>query len=323
MDLYAGHERDVPELHFGVNRDEAARFGVTPDEVSAQLDTALHGSVVGSVRRYDRLVGVRVRYPDPVRFDKAHVLDLPFVAAGKVTTFDTVTDIGLQTTASELEHEALQPMVAVTGDYEGRDLGSVADDVDAIAKKLKVPPGYRVVLGGQAAAQRASLHDLLRIGGLAVLLVLTVLAGQFKRLRIAALVLGTIPVAVLGAMAALLVTGTPLNASSLMGCVLLVGLVVKNGVLLLEEAERRVESGVAGDEAVRGAAERRVRPIVMTTLATLAGLAPLALNIGAGAELQQPLAIAVMGGLVTSTLATLVLLPPAAAPLLRMGKKTS
>jgi len=318
VDVYDGHERDVPELRFAIARDAAARFGVSPDELNAQLDAALLGSVVGAVRRYDRLVGVRLRYPDPVRFDRAHVLDLPFTASGRASTFGAVADVAVVTSPSLLLHEALQPTVSVTGDYAGRDLGSVTDDVDAIARKLKVPSGYRVVLGGQGQAQRSSLHDLLRIGGLAVLLVLTVLSAQFKRLRIAALVLGTIPVAILGGLASLLVTGTPLNASSLMGCVLLVGLVVKNGVLLLEEAERRVEAGEAGDAAVRGAAERRVRPIVMTTLATLAGLAPLALNIGAGAELQRPLAIAVIGGLVTSTLATLLLLPPAAARLLRL-----
>jgi len=121
----------------------------------------------------------------------------------------------------------------------------------------------------------------------------------------------------MGAIAALLVTATPLNASSLMGCVLLVGLVVKNGVLLLEEAERARDRGEKAARAVILGAERRLRPVVMTTLATLAGLLPLALGIGAGAELQRPLAIAVIGGLLTSTLATLGILPPLAALALR------
>ncbi len=129
--------------------------------------------------------------------------------------------------------------------------------------------------------------------------------------------LGTVPVAIVGGVLALWVTRVPLNASSLMGCVLLVGLVVKNGVLLLEEAERFVDEGASPQDAVLRAGERRLRPIMMTTLATLAGLAPLALGIGAGAELQRPLAVMVIGGLVTSTLATLVLLPPLAAVLLR------
>jgi multidrug efflux pump subunit AcrB len=155
------------------------------------------------------------------------------------------------------------------------------------------------------------------VGAFAIVLVLTVLAAQFRRLRIAVLVLASVPVAIVGAIAALLVTATPLNASSLMGSVLLVGLVVKNGVLLLEEAERAREAGEEPRQAVTIAAERRLRPVLMTTLATLAGLFPLALGIGAGAELQRPLAIAVIGGLVTSTVATLGILPPLAALALR------
>ena len=127
--------------------------------------------------------------------------------------------------------------------------------------------------------------------------------------------------AIVGAILSLIVTSTPLNASSLMGCVLLVGLVVKNGVLLLEEAERLVDAGEGAIDAVAHASERRLRPVVMTTLATLAGLLPLALGIGSGAELQRPLAITVIGGLVTSTIATLGLLPPFAALALR-GKST-
>jgi HAE1 family hydrophobic/amphiphilic exporter-1 len=152
---------------------------------------------------------------------------------------------------------------------------------------------------------------------LALCLVLTVLGGQFRRLRLGLLVIGAVPAAIVGALLALYVLGIPLNASSLMGCVLLVGLVVKNGVLLLEEAERRLDGGADPAQAVAEASRRRLRPIVMTTVATLAGLCPLALGIGAGAELQRPLAVAVMGGLLTATLATLGLMPAFASSVLR------
>ena len=317
VDLYAGEERAVPEMRFVVNRDATARFGVTPNDVSAQLDVALQGRVLGSVRRFDRLVGVRARYPNPVRYDRSHILTLPFAARDHVTTFASVADVATTTTSPELLHEALQPMVAVTGDHEGRGLGAVADDVDRIVGSLDLPPGYRVEIGGQAAAAAATRRELLGVAVIALLLVLTVLAAQFRRLRLAGLVMATVPFAMLGAVLTLVVTHVPLNASSMMGMVLLVGLVVKNGVLLLEHAERSIEEGHPPDEAVRLAGDRRVRPILMTTLATLAGLAPLALGFGAGAELQRPLAIAVMGGLVTSTAATLLLIPPVAAALLR------
>lgn len=317
VDLYDGNERDAPELRFTTLRDAVARYNTTPDDVSTQLSTALRGARVGTIRRFDRLVGVRVRYPNPVRFDAAHVLDLPFVARDRATTFRAVTLPEMTASPSLLLHEALQPLVDLTGDHEHRDLGAVANDIEAIVAKAKLPPGYRVVLGGQIESERATVRELSVVGGVAVLLVLTVLAGQFKRFRLAALVLSSVPVAIVGALLSLLFTGTPLNASSLMGCVLLVGLVVKNGVLLLEEAERLVDAGEGATDAVAHASERRLRPVIMTTLATLAGLFPLAFGIGSGAELQRPLAIAVIGGLATATVATLGLLPPFAALALR------
>jgi CzcA family heavy metal efflux pump len=317
VDLYNGEEREAPQLRFTMRRDAIARLGSTPDDVTAQLDAALLGSTVGTIRRFDRLIGVRVRYPDPVRFDAEGVLHMPFEAGDKTTLFDAVSETEVSTSPSQLLHEALQPLVTVTADTEKRDIGSIADDVDRLSRDIKLPPGYRLVMGGQAQSQRDTVKQLGTVGAFAIVLVLTVLAAQFRRLRVAVLVLASVPVAIVGAIAALLVTATPLNASSLMGSVLLVGLVVKNGVLLLEEAERAREAGEEPRQAVTIAAERRLRPVLMTTLATLAGLFPLALGIGAGAELQRPLAIAVIGGLVTSTVATLGILPPLAALALR------
>jgi multidrug efflux pump subunit AcrB len=303
-----------------MRRDAIARLGTTPDQVTEQLHSALLGANVGAIRRFDRLIGVRVRYPDPVRFDPEGVLRMPFVTGTKTTLFDAVAEPTSDTTPSLLLHEALQPLVTVTGDTEHRDIGSIADEVDRLSRAVTLPPGYRMVLGGQAQGQRDTVRQLATTGGFAVVLVLTVLAAQFRRMRVAVLVLASVPVAIVGAIVALLATATPLNASSLMGCVLLVGLVVKNGVLLLEEAERARDGGEEPARAVTLAAERRLRPVVMTTLATLAGLFPLALGIGAGAELQRPLAIAVIGGLVTSTLATLGILPPLAALALRKAR---
>ncbi len=317
VDLYDGVEREAPELRLVTRRDAAARLGVTPDDVSTQLLTSLLGREVGTIRRSDRLVGIRVRFPNPIRFNPTEVLALPFSAQGRTLAFDAVVEPTWSTSASLRVHEALQPTIILTADHEQRDLGAVADDVEAVAKRIHLGAGVRAVLGGQLESQRSTIRDLAVVGVFAGLLVLTVLATQFKRLRLAGLVLVNVPVAILGALLGLVATGTPLNASSLMGCVLLVGLVVKNGVLLLEEAERLVETGVSSAEAVVRASARRVRPVLMTTLATLVGLLPLALGIGAGAELQRPLAISVIGGLVTSTLATLVLLPPFAELALR------
>ncbi len=323
VDVYAGHEHVVPELRFRAERDSLARLGVAPDDFDTQLETALKGSIVGAMRRFDRLVNIRVRYPNPVRFNATHVQDLPFVAQGRTLSFGALGNPELGTTAAELTHEALQPMVAVTADHEGRDLGAIADDVAQAVAKLRLPAGYRAVLAGQIEGQRATLRNLSLVAVFAALLVLTVLAAQFRYLRFAFLVLGLVPVAIVGALLGLLVTHTPLNASSLMGAVLLVGLVVKNGVLLLEEAEKRFLAGDSADAAITAAADRRLRPVVMTTVATLAGLLPLALGIGAGADLQKPLAIAVIFGLLSSTIATLGILPSLALLALRRATRAN
>jgi CzcA family heavy metal efflux pump len=323
VDLYDGREREAPELRFTPDRAAVARAGFSADDIAKNLDTALRGAVVGAVRRFDRLVGVRVRFPNPIRFDAERVLDLPLSLRDHPTTFGSVTEATMTTSTSLLLHEALQPMIAVTADTEGRDLGSVASDVEKRVASLRLGPGYRAVMGGQVEAQKETLRNLGGIGAMALLLVLTVLAAQFRRFHVALLVLVSVPVAMVGALVALYATRIPLNASSLMGCVLLVGLVVKNGVLLLEQAERFVDDGATGLDAVIRASEQRFRPVVMTTVATLAGLLPLALGIGSGAELQRPLAVAVIGGLITSTVATLGFLPPLAAALFARSPRSS
>jgi len=318
VDVYSGHEHAVPELRFRADRDALARTGMTADDYSAQLATALRGDIVGAMRRFDRLINVRVRYPNPLRFDPLQVPDLPLSAKRRALTFRELARPELSVTAAELNHEALQPVVSVTADYEGRDLGAIADEVNRIVAQSRLPQGYRAVVAGQIEGQRATLRNLSWVMVLAALLVLTVLSAQFRFMRFALLVLGLVPLAIVGAVLGLFVTGTPLNASSLMGAVLLIGLVVKNGVLLLEEAEKRFAAGESAELAISGAAARRVRPVLMTTAATLAGLLPLALGIGAGAEMQRPLAVAVIFGLLSSTVATLGVLPPLA--LLTLGR---
>jgi multidrug efflux pump subunit AcrB len=184
---------------------------------------------------------------------------------------------------------------------------------------LALPRGYRVEVGGQLESARQTQRDLAGVFGLGVALVLAVLLVQLRSLRLALVVLLGAPLALVGAVVTLLVTGIPLDASSLMGCVLLAGLVVKNGILLLEHAQAHAaESGFR--EAVARAGARRLRPILMTTSATVVGLVPLALGFGAGAELQRPLAVATIGGLLLSTLVTLFALPALACAIMPRGE---
>jgi multidrug efflux pump subunit AcrB len=283
---------------------------VTAADVTADLDAALRGVVASLIRRPDRPIGVRVRYPNEVRFDPTAALRMPvLVGTTGVTSMAALVTPERTAAPTELLRENLRPTVIVTADHEGRDLGSVARDVRARIAGLSLPEGYAMEIGGQYRAQQETFADLLRVLGFGLLAVLAVLLVQFRRARLALAVLVSVPLAAVGALVTLLVVDVPLNASSLMGCVLLVGLVVKNGILLLEQAESLREGGMAPDAALLEAGAIRVRPILMTTLATIAGLLPLAVGIGAGAEIQRPLAVAVIGGLVTSTAVSLLVIP--------------
>ncbi|HEX4403466.1 MAG TPA: efflux RND transporter permease subunit, partial [Polyangia bacterium] len=287
----------------------AARLGLTTATVTADLDAALHGAVASVIRRADRPIGVRVRYADDVRFDGRRLAGLPLLpATGNGTaSIGAVARFERTTAPSVLLRESLRPTVIVTADHEGRDLGAVAGDVQARLRSLVLPEGYTRELGGQYRAQQDTFRDLARVSLFGLLGVLAVLLAQFRRARMAFVVLASVPLAVVGALATLVATGIALNASSMMGCVLLVGLVVKNGILLLEQTESCWLPGVTLDAALLEAGAIRVRPILMTTLATIAGLAPLA--FGVGAEIQRPLATAVIGGLAVSTLVSLLVIP--------------
>ncbi len=310
VDLYGGVEATSPSLVFHVDRDAAARAGRNAQDVADELQAVLAGVPAGAVRRGDRLVGIRVRYPDAVRFDPTAVMDLPILVGDHDTTsIRAVTQPVTEPSPSVLVHEGLQPAVIVTADHEHRDLGSVMRDVRARLEGMRLPQGYRLEIGGQSESQRDTFVNLSMVLGFGLLLTLLVLIGQFRRVRPALAVLVTTPFALMGAIVALWVTGTPLNASSLMGCVLLVGLEVKSGILLLEVAEHHAAEGMDYAEALAKAGERRIRPIMLTTTATMFGVLPLALGIGSGAELQRPLAVAVLGGIAISKFFNLAALP--------------
>lgn len=319
-DLYEGVEPESATLALRVQQGAALKLGRSSADVLAEVQAALAGAMGGTVRRFDRLLNVRVRYADAVRFDEARLplLPLPLTnAAGTPTVVPLGALVNFERVPapSLLTREGLQPMVAVTADLEGRDLGSVMADVRTALAGLQPPAGTRLELGGQYAAQQHTFAQLALVVGFGVALTLLVLVAQFRRVRPALAVLLTVPFALLGALASLWLTGTALNASSLMGCVLLVGLEVKAGILLLEVAEAQAAEGVPYLEALALAAERRIRPIMLTTTATMFGVLPLALGLGAGSELLQPLAIVVLGGIVLSKFLTLAALPSIAAAL--------
>jgi multidrug efflux pump subunit AcrB len=201
-------------------------------------------------------------------------------------------------------------MIAITADVSGRSLGSVIDDVNQVLNTQKPPAGVRIELGGQYASQQEAFRGFLLVLGLAIACVVTIMVLQFQSFIEAFVELLAAPLSFVGAMLLLLITGTPLNVSSFMGLILLVGLIVKNGIILLDFTRHRMQTeDVTLEQGIIEAAGVRVRPILMTTLCTLFGLLPLSLGLGAGSEMQRPLALAVIGGLALSTPITLYVVP--------------
>ena len=291
---------------------EANRVGLTADDVSASVSAALLGVSAGEVRLDDRSVGVRVRAPDSVRFNPRLLGSLPIYSAA---TQGTVPLASLATftpgeTRGELLRENQQQLIVMTADLSGRSLGAVMDDVRRVLAANSPPAGIRVELGGQYASQRQAFRGLLLVLALAAASVIGVMVLQFRSFVEPLVILLAAPLSFAGALALLLLTGTPLNVSSFMGLILLVGLIVKNGIILLDFTRHRMRTdGLVLEAAIRDAARIRLRPILMTTLCTLFGLLPLALGLGAGSELQRPLALAVIGGLALSTPITLFVVP--------------
>ncbi len=311
-DLFSGVVEPTAEMQMTINTAEANRAGLVPSAVSEAVAGALLGAAAGEIRLEDRTIGVRVRAPDSVRFNPALLASLPVVGRerGSVIPLGALARFTPTDTRSELLRENQQQMIMMTADLGSRDLGSVMADVRRVLASHPAPAGIRVELGGQYAGQQDAFRALLLVLALAAASVVGVMVIQFQSFVEPVVVLVAAPLSFVGAMAALLLTGTPLNVSSFMGLILLVGLVVKNGIILLDFTRLRMrEGGLTLEAAIREAARIRLRPILMTTLCTLFGLLPLALALGAGSEMQRPLALAVIGGLALSTPITLYLVP--------------
>jgi len=305
-----GAQQGNPELTWQIDPAAAGRLGLTVADVQQQISAAWLGEVATEYLALDREIPVRVRYPDAVRFNPGRLGEtIVRGPEGRTAPISALATIVPSTGQTLLTRENLRQMVLVSARLEGRDLGSTATELEAKLRDLKLPVGYTWEVGGQYLAQRQAFRELLQVLAIASALVFVILVVHFREFSAAILILGAAPLSLAGALLALIATGTELNVSSAMGLVLLIGLVVKNGIVLLDYADRERERGVPPVDAVYGAARVRLRPILMTTLCTLFGLVPLALGLGAGAELQRPLALAVIGGLTLSTLITVYLIP--------------
>ena len=289
----------------------AARAGFTPQEVELDASAMLQGEpattpVVLNARSYT----IRAQFPPSVRKDLDAMQKILIVSgAGKTATIGslaTLTEIPGQT---EIIRENLQRAVNVTARFEGINLGDGMAAVQKAVAESQIPPSIRVQYGGQYAEQQKSFHDLLFVLGLAIVLVFMVLLFEFGEFGAPVAVLSSALLSTSGVFLALLITQTTFNLSSFMGLIMVVGIVAKNGILLLDADQKFRAAGVAPEESMIRAGERRLRPIMMTALATVAGMLPLAFAFGAGSQMLQPLAIAVIGGILASMILSLVVTP--------------
>jgi CzcA family heavy metal efflux pump len=305
-----GVERGNPEVTWQIDPVTAGRLGLTVEQVAGQLAANWLGDVSTELRLSDRTIPVRVRYPDRYRLDPTWLATTRIRGAdGSLVPLASLGRPVAASGQSVLTREDLRQMALLTARLEGRDLGSAVAEIQSRLRSLRLPTGTSIEVGGQYESQRQSFRELLTVFGVSASLVLVILLFQFRAWLPAALLLAAAPLSLGGAFALLWLTGTELNVSSAMGLILLIGLVVKNGIVMLDYAHRLRDEGAPLRDAIEAAARVRLRPILMTTLCTLFGLLPLALGIGAGAELQKPLALAVIGGLGLSTLVTLLAVP--------------
>src|SRR6185503_14565474 len=224
-------------------------------------------------------------------------------------TLGSVAQFQDQAGQTEVRRENLQRDVAVTGRFEGVSLGKGIPVVQQAVNELKLPSSIRVVYGGLYEEQQKSFHDLIFVLVLAIILVFTVLLFEFRSFSAPLAIVSSALLSTSGVFFALLVTGTTFNVSSFMGLIMVIGIVAKNGILLLDANEKFVAVGFSREEAILQAGRRRLRPIVMTALAAVAGMLPLALALGAGSQMLQPLAIAVIGGILVSMVLSLIITP--------------
>ncbi|HEY2294104.1 MAG TPA: efflux RND transporter permease subunit [Thermoanaerobaculia bacterium] len=307
-----GPQRGAPETTWRIDPEAAGRAGLTVEQIQDQLTVAWLGETATNLQVGDRGIPVRVRYPDRDRFDPSQFSRLTLRSPdGRLIPLSTVARPIVSTGDGELTRENLRQVALVTARLEGRDLGTAAAEIQKRLRGLKLPVGYSTEVGGQYESQRQAFRELMLVFATAAALVLLVLVIEFRRVTPSIILLLAAPLSFGGAFLLLRLAGSELDVSSAMGLILLVGLVVKNGIVMIDYAHRLHAEGQPFAEAVAHAAQVRLRPILMTTLCTLFGLLPLALGLGAGAELQKPLALAVIGGLGLSTLVTLFAVPSA------------
>ena len=313
VDVLNGIENTIsgPATTFQINPTVAARAGFTPEEVAVDASAILEGEPAATpVVINDRAYTIRVRMPGQNRASLARMSDTLLTSStGRTATLGSLATVSMEPGETEIRRENLQRMVQITGRFEGVDLGSGITAVKKAVDALRLPSSIRVEYGGMYAEQMKSFHDLLMVFLLALVLLFAVLLFEFRTFSAPTAILSSALLSTFGGFLALLITNTTFNVASFMGMIMVIGIVAKNGILLLDAEHHFRELRFAAEEAMIQAGRRRLRPIAMTAIATVAGMAPLAFGIGSGSEMLKPLAVAVIGGLLSSMVLSLIFTP--------------
>jgi CzcA family heavy metal efflux pump len=313
VDVLDGLENTIssPAVNFQIDPAVAARAGFTPEEVATDAAAIIEGEPAATpVVSNDRVYAVRVRFPAERRTSLEEISGtLLTSSSGHTATLGALAKITELPPQTEIRRENLQRNVSITGRTEGIHLGTAIDRVQKAVDALHLPPGIRLEYGGTYKEQQKNFHDFTFVLALAIVLVFIVLLFEFRTFAAPVAILASALLSTSGVFIALLITRTTFNVSSFMGMIMVVGIVAKNGILLLDADQKFRALGMPAEEAMLQSARRRLRPIVMTALATIAGMLPLAFAIGAGSQMLQPLAIAVIGGILVSMVLSLIITP--------------
>jgi multidrug efflux pump subunit AcrB len=324
VDTFNGVVVSGPAVTFKIDPQRASHFGVTATDLANSLATAMSGDAASSILQQDRLITVRVIFPLEARTSLEALRSLQVrSSSGALLRLDQVAEIEYEKGQTEIDREGLRQTISVTGRLSGGDLGSaIAAIKQQLAKDVKLPPGMTIEYGGLYSEQQSSFRELMMALLLAIVLVFITLLIEFRSFAHPISIVAGAVLALGGVLAGLFITRSTLNVVSLMGMIMVVGIVAKNGILMLDAVEDHLAAGDSLREALLRSGRRRFRPVLMTSLAAILGMLPLALALGSGAELLQPLAIAVIGGLAVALLLSLVVTPTVYAMLHRATRNT-
>jgi HAE1 family hydrophobic/amphiphilic exporter-1 len=315
VDLEVTLEQDIPEFRLTVDRERAVDAGLMTGDIVRAVGALVGGQAVTTYEDEDGdAVDVRVRLPEKLRQDPSQVEKFRLARQRPsgppvLVSLGNIVHYNMATTPSEIDRQDLTRQVVISANLDGLPLGTAVDKVKAAARHLAMDPGYQIVFSGEAEDMAESFAYMAEALVLAIILVYLILAAQFESFIDPLAIMFSLPLSIVGMAGMLLLTRDTVNMMSLIGLIMLMGLVTKNAILLVDFTKTLRSRGMDRREALIAAGRTRLRPIMMTTLAMMFGMLPLALALGQGAEMRAPMARAVIGGLITSTLLTLLVVP--------------